>query len=135
MIAPFEFRIGNLYIHRYGDGEVTECNRVTAQLLKYMESQDEEIWQRRYWPEPIPLTEAVLMAAGFEWDDRNIRYKTNKNTFFEISFSEEQGVTINYSVCRQRVNVNSLHQLQNLYHIINGKELEINIEKLKEAVK
>lgn len=154
MITILDLRIGNYYLHRFGDGEATECKRVTAQLLKDMESQDEEVWYRRHWPEPIPITEAVLMAAGFA-------RKIHRGSYPDCSPSEsisfvteisgvdltirllEWGWYINmkkrtypgHNFIEAGILLTSLHYIQNLIYSITGRELEIDLEKLKEAVK
>lgn len=132
MITVFEFRIGNYYIQRYADGEVTECKLVTSQLLKDMDNQDEEVWCRRHWPEPISLNEAVLMAAGFKLREgyyHNFGFYVYKNFLRDGS-----GNWSGFNCIHSLLPLDSLHALQNVFYFLRGKELEINMEELKKAV-
>lgn len=73
----------------------------------------------------IPITPTLLEKAGFVHDDRTI---WRKETYWihyvpgggkcGFGFKEVEGIfaTLNY-----------LHQLQNLYYALTGKELEINL--------
>lgn len=76
---------------------------------------------------PIPLTEEWLLRMGFEkqildsrrcyyleYDDRETLDIYEANGFFYFLHS---GLTTTF--------IKSLHQLQNLYHIVTGKELTI----------
>lgn len=75
--------------------------------------------------EPIPLTEEILLKCGFE-KLKYERYKLVVKGFsieFELTgkymfgcFLEMVGLDIQY-----------LHELQNLYFVLTGKELEIKL--------
>lgn len=131
-----ELRIGN-YVKLTYMVEVTaisndgDCYYTPIDQEEYLD----EFTDIRHF-EPIPLTPEVLEACGFEYDESNIKWKINKNSKFEFAWGEECGTQFNYSVCRRGVShVNFLHQLQNLYYSLTGQELQIDIEKLKNAIK
>jgi hypothetical protein len=72
--------------------------------------------------QPIPLTPEILEAAGFEhnpkselWINWVICFDKNLQCFISIG-REEQDIEINY-----------LHQLQNLYFSLTGTELKVSL--------
>jgi len=116
-----ELRIGNLFIEENSKKIIEviglEKNRVVFSGM-FLDK-----WQA----EPIPLTEEWLLKFGFEEND-NI-YKLNnfgKFIFFEHlnSFGFYPSGLLN-SLMRMD-NLKSVHQLQNLYFALTGKELEID---------
>ena len=74
--------------------------------------------------QPIPLTEEILLKCGFIIDSINnfekypftIQKSNHYVTDFLFYKNGDSGVVIKY-----------LHQLQNLYFALTGKELEINL--------
>jgi len=102
--------------------------------------------------EPIPLTPEVLLAAGFEMEDkRQSKQHTNyfsmwvidyKYSFAYADFRGDWGFYHSYTDAGKDENNNRfdfiscgikyLHQLQNLVHSLTGTELEIDITKLKQ---
>lgn len=85
--------------------------------------------------EPIPITEELLLKIGFKKDvDANSLYRyAIDNCLFEIRFWDS-GTLIkleNYCEdCVRKVHLPktpNLHQLQNAYYLLTGKELEIKL--------
>lgn len=87
---------------------------------------------------PIPLTEDILLKCGFE---KKSMYDVEKYRI-EVWFLEDIGyLSPNFEYCINASNdhseydnitalstpMNSLHQLQNLYFSLTGKELEVKI--------
>lgn len=69
---------------------------------------------------PIPLSEELLLKCGFEkhqWGDAVIYYSPLLELDAHFCL---KGVDYN-------IQVKSLHQLQNLYFDLTGKELEVNL--------
>ena len=107
-----ELRIG-IYVYLFGD-VVT----LTKDHLVYL-------FARNSVPEPITLTEEWLLKFGFE--------NQSKYFYFNDPYRIEQ--MLNGEMCfRIRVNgseshpiaiISKVHQLQNLYFEITGKEFEI----------
>lgn len=71
---------------------------------------------------PIPLTEEILLKCGFKdklpWEKGNIILDSENR----LSVVDSTG----YGVIAAR-NVIYLHQLQNLYFVLTGKELEVKL--------
>lgn len=116
-----ELRIGNLFIEENSKKIIEviglEKNRVVFSGM-FLDK-----WQA----EPIPITKEWLLKFGFKEND-NI-YKLNnfgKFIFFEHlnSFGFYPSGLLN-SLMRMD-NLKSVHQLQNLYFALTGKELEID---------
>jgi hypothetical protein len=84
--------------------------------------------------EPIPLTEEWLLRFGFIRDNKEIlSLKENENEF--IFFLEGNHVIIDKQQGQQlsgiSIDCEYVHQLQNLYFALTGKELEsTQIEKI-----
>jgi hypothetical protein len=79
--------------------------------------------------EPIPLTEEILLKAGWmHWGDGIYKYSEHPN--FNLWYASET-VRLNYdpnfySATAFPVKYLYLHQLQNIYQIFTGEELQIN---------
>jgi len=100
-----EMRIGNWYDE---NGSTKQVNPNTI----------EAVWvAERIWCKPIPLTEEWLLKFGFQKDSLNI-YRKYLNIHRGVSYFECYlgGIT---------VEVQFIHQLQNLYFALKGEELEI----------
>jgi len=125
-MAPQEFRIGNLIIRTDYDMITNENNErvveVDVRVLNYMEHKP-EIY------EPIPLTEEWLLKFGFintkitgfdgayihrYFEKYVIQKMQNKWTIFVFCSHLELLTGFDY-----------VHQLQNLYFSLCGKELEV----------
>lgn len=75
--------------------------------------------------DPIPLTPAILVACGFDGEDSQNEYTlpykmTLKNTGDYKTWRCE-------SLSHYNLELTTLHQLQNLYFALTGKELEIKL--------
>lgn len=94
--------------------------------------------------EPIILEPEILEACGFEKDTENDRYIVKKDVYFL-----EPGFTLTYGksypdfwlfgffhpcIATSAKPIESLHQLQNLYFALTGKELYVNIAQQKTAL-
>ena len=79
---------------------------------------------------PIPLTEELLLKAGFTEDlafpktPHFSLVQKSKNKFF-LAINREQVSDLQ---------VRSLHQLQNLYYALHEKELKLNLHLLKQQL-
>ena len=91
--------------------------------------------------EPIPITEELLLKNGFKkgWngyfnyrecnDELSIRFCENY-TYIEyanLCFNPEDVTETNYSSSLEFPNTLHLHTLQNIWHLLTGKELEIKL--------
>lgn len=93
--------------------------------------------------EPIELTEEVLLKIGFEKGDTSSIYQryylevcgNGQSSFFRydfyyneqrrlgITFRNREGVENEF----KKYDIKYLHQLQNVYFILTGKELEVEL--------
>ena len=69
---------------------------------------------------PIPLTEEWLLKFGFEW---KIQHQGFHNGAFKIEEEYKKGYR--FYIGNEKISIQYVHQLQNLYHALTGKELEI----------
>lgn len=91
--------------------------------------------------EPIPITEELLLKIGFKKgknnyfnyrdynDELSIRFIQNY-TFIEyanLHFNPEDVTETNYCSSLEFSNTLYLHTLQNIWHLLTGKELEIEL--------
>ena len=72
---------------------------------------------------PIPLTEEWLLKFGFEKTDSHgdFEYLIGRYSYFRGSF-----YIADCDECGESVEVQHVHQLQNLYFALTGEELTIN---------
>lgn len=128
MIELNQLRIGNL-VKEYD--EVKKVNAIKPHGVDFEEGnfgvcppQDMN---------PIPLTEAVLRAAGFELFPEGYYFNFGcvvYKAFIRDGSGRWDGFTCNHSLRPLK----GLHDLQNVFYFLRGKELDINMEKLKKAV-
>lgn len=118
-----DLRIGNIvyYISENDNNEIEKfINKVDGQDLSLMESDDKYLNLHL----PIPITDEWLLKSGFK----------PTYTWMPNIWSHCNGL-IGYDSFDNCVRVDQtwlgkmpfLHQLQNLYFVITGKELEINL--------
>lgn len=139
MIKNEELRLRNYIL---ADGKISYVSTIFPcfiqvndnSRMEYSLSDEDEII-------PIPLTEAVLMSAGFEKDEYG--FITLEDGRFYMSFDMQDGnhsmvfrtdIGLDCLSVSNTTTVDHLHKLQNLIFALTGKELEINIEELKKAV-
>lgn len=90
---------------------------------------------------PIPIIEELLLKIGFKKDrngyfnyreyndELSIRFNPNY-TYIEyanLHFNPEDVTETNYSSSLEFPNTLHLHTLQNIWHLVTGKELEIKL--------
>ena len=81
--------------------------------------------------EAIPLTEEILLKCGFDrWEtEKAINYKlSNLMRFSFVQSGKNKGVIyLNIAGVLNFSDMKHLHQLQNLYFALTGKELKIKL--------
>lgn len=134
MIDPKELMIGNVIqcVHE----ESISIVFVDAYLIKesdhYNRMPDYDCFDRGWHYEPIQISAQVLEACGFD-KNRNEWVNDSSEMGFIISqFSDGYAMS---EPCKKGVGITSLHLLQNLYFIITGHPLEIDLQRLKTALK
>lgn len=151
MIKPNELRIGNLVDDRHGC--LLIVSETTSQVV-WGNLVDGGIPVARKFDilEPVPLTEDWLRRCGFEvtntdagdrfvWmelqcDDFSIKYERENPSYFTGPLVPKEPIQsldlvgnggFDYLGHMDMKNkINHVHQLQNLYFALTGKELEIN---------
>jgi hypothetical protein len=108
-----ELRIGNWF------KEYDEFRQVTYNTIRYLNNNEDESYN------PIPLTEEILLKAGFERNGEEFIYYERYYTIgigelFNVAYVGSDKVTVD---CKH------VHQLQNLYFALTGEELEIDLNK------
>lgn len=144
MIEPNELRIGN-WVSGRNDPPMKVVSLSHADVELRFDGVDEDYGDWYYTVDelkPIPLTPEILESCGFELDETGIHYTlpferapgTGNQTFcclkdVTLGYIAAMGI-ITYSVpTKYQVfpNINQLHKLQNLYFILIGEELQINL--------
>lgn len=77
---------------------------------------------------PIPIIEDILLKCGFKWNDLARCYQDDHM----IELVNEEGINPNYFIWHNngmvgRNPMHYLHQLQNLYFALVGKELNVKL--------
>ena len=70
--------------------------------------------------QPIPLSHEWLVRAGFEWKNHGLR----KDNFCIRQFGEKLSIFLSNESFNFEVKIPYVHQLQNLFFALTGKELE-----------
>jgi len=114
MITGNELRINNLIYRKFYKNDQKE---VREMILPYFSQLDRL--------EPIPITEEWLLKLGFKNSNMQDCFYTNGN-MYGISTSDHKFRFIQGNLICQLVlsEINYVHQLQNLYFALTGKELE-----------
>lgn len=137
MIQANELRIGNYLIDQYGDiGKVVGLNsdkeyKHNGQLFVgtatlYYDNYKGFIGRWIQTLKPIILTEEILLKCGFEDIStyKDFRLVINEDLYIEVSLRKNINAYVSISDI-DIINVIYVHQLQNLYFALTGKELEI----------
>jgi hypothetical protein len=116
-----DLRMGNILSYTTSEGEVADAV-IDWQDLKWL---DEDSVGFNSVHKPIQLTEFILPFLGFRTRDGHwtngvidLMYITNDDYFqFEIKFP-----SLDWRIC----DIKNVHQLQNLYFALTGKELKLD---------
>lgn len=129
-----ELRIGN-YVNRLGydfyndsifpDG-TKELETVNINILQSILNGNDDLTRGVY--EPKPLTEELLLKLGFE--QLGVNFQKNNISIWYSSY--QKSYQLRYYLIgdygnERKVNLEFIHQLQNIYFDITGEELTINI--------
>jgi len=121
MIKANELRIGNLV--RYEDRNFKIY--ALSKELPCLDTIEYGIGVVSYKTiQPIELTEDILIKCGFEWRNEH-RGVGAIMDFNKQSIGLMENGEVRYLNCW--VKLEYLHQLQNLYYCLTGKELEIKL--------
>lgn len=125
MLTAQELRIGNFVEYYIGsDGMGWVWHKVDGQDILFCEEFPDKFNKSH---RPIPLTESILVAAGFvklPLNNEDEWYWSNGPVELE---QYDDGYILMAGYDRD---VNNLHQLQNLYFVLTGEELPITTKEL-----
>jgi len=125
MIKINELRIGNIILLSWKNAVNPSTRKVDLGAFMDLASNGSG---SAYNYEPIPLTEEWLSKFGFDKIGKNFRkfYEYNPNLKeFVLYYNNSTGfyeIKANNLMCT----ILSVHQLQNLYFALTGKELELS---------
>ena len=136
-MKPTELRIGNLVMY---NGEVVRVEQITKKKIGYHRHKGETRmnYARLFEIEPIPITEEWLTKIGFilpehkefyvmcriNGKDNSIRLTRYFNLWnAEIFASHPEVVMLEHTI----KGLWFVHDLQNAYYLVSGKELEIKL--------
>lgn len=117
MINASELRIGTWFLFNDHSGDPLQPYQIQGDDIS-------RAAVNGVYHEPIPLTPEILEAAGFVRVDRFyekdeiILLNVGNVYLYHYSNHSDKRTTLKY-----------LHQLQNLYFALTGKELNVNLEK------
>lgn len=137
MITANELRIGNL-IDCFGICEVIKIGQKNIKISRETDTGLllEKVPLNSLELKPIPITEEILMKCGFDKWNGHKYFDKNVDLDCSIQIALERNImylcgndACTEGHCFELQNVKYLHQLQNLYFALTGKELEINLEQ------
>lgn len=137
MVALRDFRLGDLVLY---NNQKCYIRGIEEHQLKLEHKGKIEIVSPE-WVSPIALTEDILIKIGFEvsdTEDDNLKpykeynlnglvinmFRINEPVFLYCADDTFKGNTVSYS----RPPLKYLHQLQNLFFVLTGKELNITFD-------
>ena len=132
MISCYELRIGNYVLVNGNFQQVFAINRTVA----FVAEEDNEQMASEHNLEnvqPIPLTEDILTQCGFVYHDYFKFWQ-----LITTGIRSEMNISPDYEVIdfmRKPIlkKLTSLHQLQNIYFILKGRELQFNKKQMQVA--
>lgn len=124
MIKPEEIHKGNLLMWEDDSKEIIKVtgfyeDEEKGDIVKFeggVAQLDEFI--------PIPLTEEILIKAGFERKN-GYGLRHSKISFIAIKVADAQGY--HFKSTDINIEIATLHQLQNLFYSLTGTELKIQL--------
>ena len=115
MIAPQELRLGN-WVH------LADADKyLTVSKVSHLNYTNQDFL-------PIPITSEILKTFGFQFHEYFKLWQRNKpvaGTGPEMELDPDFWL-LDFSHHRMGVEVKSLHQLQNLFFLLKGKELQVH---------
>ena len=132
MINPKELRLGNyikrLSCPRASEPEIIQVEAICDDMINMGDCFNDGLCELEYY-EPIPLTEEWLLSCGFSKKSKDSSIFLKEEDDFTYMFL---GDNFSRHYKHQKLfefvylaTIEYVHQLQNFYWCLNGKELEI----------
>ena len=129
MISPSELRLGNCVMV---NGSLQKVSNIasTSVFTKDADSNEEPVAEHRMQEiEPVPLSDELLKQCGFVYHNYfkfwQLMHTGNQS---EMDVDKDYHV-IDFMRKPMLSRLTSLHQLQNVYFILKGKELTLTMPK------
>lgn len=135
MISCYELRIGNYVLVDSNLHSISAISRTTASTLEADENNEEVVSEHSLDNiEPVPLTDDIIRQCGFAFH--------NYFKFWQLittGIRSEMNISPDYEVIdfmRKPIlkKLTSLHQLQNIYFLLKGRELQFAKKELQMAI-
>jgi hypothetical protein len=130
-MKPNELRIGNWAFEKYNDQ--MKPFRVLGIKYRLFENSGNHFIQVNAIQNtaislicPIPLTEEILINAGFELYS-NTYWRKKRCPFYLTVFKTITAIQISFVCDQGSIEIGFVHQLQNLYFALTGEEIEIKL--------
>ena len=132
MISCYELRIGNYVLV---DGNLQQVFAINHTVALVAEEDYEQMASEHNLKnvQPIPLTEDILRQCGFVYHDYFKFWQLiTTDTRSEMNISPDYEV-IDFMRKPILEKLTSLHQLQNIYFLLKGRELQFDKKQLQTA--
>jgi hypothetical protein len=136
MIQATELRIGNWIAEEAAlSNSITYCqlNSISKDKISVVKNGNWIVNTRCYYCLPIPLTPEILEKCGFVGKYKSCGYSYTKNIVTLTSQDEDDlgnpvpNYVLHFYYNYQGAPLYYLHQLQNLYFVLTGEELNISL--------
>lgn len=123
-MKPQELSIGNLVMY---NGEVVKVEQITKHKIGYHTKPNETRmnYARLCEIEPIPITDELLLKNGFK--QCGYIFKALFIEMYEVANGWHLHIDNERFETAIALTIKHLHQLQNTYYFVTGKELEMKI--------
>lgn len=128
MISCYELRIGNYVLVDESLQRIAAINRTTASTLEAEENNENVSEHNLDNIEPVPLTDDIIKQCGFAFHDYFKFWQ-----LITTGIRSEMNISPDYEVIdfmRKPIlnKLTSLHQLQNIYFLLKGRELQFHLQ-------
>lgn len=130
-LKPQDLRIGNILLDHLG--RRVKVMELLSDYTRVWKNQSEWISLGYELLKPIPLTEGILLMAGYKYFQGKTEGTLTMDFGGKLDLDYHEGeikVKSHYEgeYLYRKINIDYLHQLQNFFHATTGEELEINLK-------
>lgn len=131
-LHSFDLRIGNLLLY---EDRVIEVVGLNKGWIEYYNEEFDKCGDKPKYFHPIELTEELLVKIGFKKCDIVLYYRKEEENLVVVIIKDDDTFILKKMNTIDEVfidkmtltNVKYLHQLQNAYYCLTGKELNIEL--------